>query len=728
MAIGLNQAIRALFSLPMADITPPLSQASKENEPPPSSPPPAHTLSSPALPAYKSLSGSRPKRPPTITPRTFTRFFTPKSLSIKQKPGASRRALRQITASAANSRAQQPRIRLYDAAESSQNVEDAGSRAPKSRRLNPSSPVQSPDVSSPIRIASSSRPIKCEKWDEDVVVEDEKSGTARSSQASLHRASLGQQTEGLHRSLYGPVKGSFTHSQPRKKSERWQHETSRFFSEPEDIHVCDRLPGESPGRSMPYCVEPCNTNTLVAIGDENGVVRLLESSDESPAWSQPILKAQKHTNAVLDMSFSPDDLLLATASGDQTTNITDMMAHKTLYTLSGHTSSAKQVKFQPNSSSILATSSRDGSIQLYDLRVRGLDTPIRSFKVSLDPSHNPPTSKYPYLQPINAMYEAHKPSHLPTSTLYSGANRHSAPQASLEPVQSSSNPSQNQSEHSVTALLFLPLHPHLLISGSASSASLSIWDIRTTHSRRSRPPVPLSIVPSPPSHLSSKRRYGLTSLSLSTKGDKLYTLCRDNTVYVYATSHLVLGSAPEFGGHSRVKHYGNAAPRNGLGPLHGFRHPLLYASSFYVKTSLRRSEGANSECLAVGSNTGTPILFPTDEEVLSQQSWESERNDVQSTARPGLRRQNTGWGQEGKDDEVPIYDSGTALVGGHDCEVTGVCWSKGGRLVSVSDDQTARLWREGERARELRVEGEGEGRRWRCGWAEVTEDWDDEDC
>jgi len=46
----------------------------------------------------------------------------------------------------------------------------------------------------------------------------------------------------------------------------------------------------------------------------------------------------------------------------------------------------------------------------------------------------------------------------------------------------------------------------------------------------------------------------------------------------------------------------------------------------------------------------------------------------------------------------------------------------------VGDDYAARVWREDEsKARELRSGGEGEGRRWGCGWADVHGEWDEED-
>jgi WD40 repeat protein len=82
------------------------------------------------------------------------------------------------------------------------------------------------------------------------------------------------------------------------------------------------------------------------------------------------------------MVFSEDDAFLATASGDQTARIVDMTTQSTISVLGNHTASLKQVRFQPgaNSHSVIATSSRDGSIQIWDLRVNGYSgEPFLSF-------------------------------------------------------------------------------------------------------------------------------------------------------------------------------------------------------------------------------------------------------------------------------------------------------------------------------------------------------------
>lgn len=60
-------------------------------------------LFSPPASSSEGLKSSKPKKKPTVTPRTFTRFFTPRSSFSKRRPSSySRHALRDITSPAVN--------------------------------------------------------------------------------------------------------------------------------------------------------------------------------------------------------------------------------------------------------------------------------------------------------------------------------------------------------------------------------------------------------------------------------------------------------------------------------------------------------------------------------------------------------------------------------------------------------------------------------------------------
>ncbi|KAI9667405.1 MAG: hypothetical protein M1821_000220 [Bathelium mastoideum] len=376
----------------------------------------------------------------------------------------------------------------------------------------------------------------------------------------------------------------------------------------------------------------------------------------------------------MDIAFSPDDLRLVTGSGDQTAKIIDMRTQQTTYVMAGHLSSVKQVKFQPGQDRIVATSARDGSIRLWDTRCMLISSRSMSRK-----GESPGRS----------------------------------------------------GDVSITALSFLSSgREHLLVTASEANAVVKLWDIRLQPKSRQRPVLPVSATREPDSHV-WHRPFGINSLSLSGDGARFYALCRDSTVYAYSTNHLILGSAREFCDVPKRKPRQIVDSKEGLGPLYGFRHPKFHATTFYVKSSLRVAGSDRSEILAVGSGDGCAVLFPTEERRNRALGAESGDGD-DSLVLPSRSRQGRVTSASSSFSKsvstVPIFDSGTALVRGHQKEVTGLAWSHDGDLVTVGDDYVARCWREGGRAQELREGGEVNGQRWECGWADVDPEWDDEEC
>ena len=477
-------------------------------------------------------------------------------------------------------------------------------------------------------------------------------------------------------------------------------------------------------------------NSLVAIGDEEGSVRLLDSNEDVEiGFTREYLSFRPHTNAVLDLAFSPDDLLLATASGDQTSQVIDMQTQTAIFKMAGHNWSVKQVCFQPGSSSVIATSSRDGSVLIWDLRCKGYDGPAQDLKAMLAPAESdgstrPDGLKLSFARPINTIDEAHL--EVPYHEV-PGIGRSGVKTAQNRDARSRIEKQSRHGDVSVTALSFLGSgREHLLLTGSEANAIVKLWDIRTKHNNRRGRAMPLSSTQAPESH-DSHREFGLTSMSLSGDGGRLYTVCRDNTIYAYSTAHLIFGYAPELSlSNSRPRRKGGSN-KQGLGPIYGFRHPKFHASTFYIKSALRSATQEHSELLAVGSSDGCAVLFPTDERYL-EPSDSPEVHEVEVPGTPELRPPHTIlWKKPPRTsfarlhDTIPIYHQGTALLRGHRREVTGVSWTSRGELVTVGDDLSARCWREGSEARDLRVGGETEGRRWGRGWAEAEGDWDDEE-
>ncbi|KAL4980088.1 WD40-repeat-containing domain protein [Aspergillus desertorum] len=685
-------------------------------------------------PSIASDAGLRrkPKKPPPVTPRSFRRFFTPRSLQDSSPGNAvrtSRQALMALSSPAVN-RLGPAFTRTLKAAMSKPEPTDPMRTPSKKRKLSFSS-VVSPLQSSPIR------KVRAPGWLEDDdeveipvkdidlgagirVNEDKPVSPIRASlKVAPVRRSKALQTSGalFMRNIMGTRASRVV--MRANSGVGWQDITSTFYSRPDDTHACTSSSGDR--LALPFCTAACNTNTLVAVGDEEGGIRLLDSAkDDKVGFSKSYLSFRPHANAIMDLDFSSDDMLLATASGDQTAIVIDMATQKPAYCLSNHVSSLKQVKFQPAANNkVLATCSRDGNVNIWDLRCKGFEKPSLQVQCSLeseselDPAMS---SKMTYPQVLNTVHGAHA----------------WMPQI-LTPEKA--EPQVARSDITVTSLAFLPPgRENLFVTASEANACVRLWDLRTAHSnRRGRPALPLSTTREPDSHI-NYRRFGVTSMALGGDGSRLYSLCRDGTVYAYSTSHLILGHAPELSLNNDRPRRSGGSDKDGLGPLYGFRHPRLRVSSFYVKIGVRKAAGDKPELLAVGSGEPCAVIFPTDEKFLDP--W-TQRQAIQTNQSPetslfptrsGLRRTNSSIGSSQRlEDMISIYQTGTPLIEGHKKEVSGVSWTVDGELITVSDDYSVRCWREGPEARDLRAGGETEGRRWRCGWADTKDSYEDED-
>ncbi|KAM0335788.1 hypothetical protein ACHAQA_000838 [Verticillium albo-atrum] len=486
-------------------------------------------------------------------------------------------------------------------------------------------------------------------------------------------------------------------------------ETARFFTRDTDVYTCTS--NLARGHTIPFSLASCRSAPITAVGDEEGFIRLFDTTSVPANVSEPNKVAvviHAHDNAIMDLAFSDNDLRLATACGDCNGKIIDVMSQSVAVELkNGHFQSMRRVEFQPGQANgdILATSDREGRVQIWDIRCSS--APAATF-TTLGP-HGANTTRDPNMRPLNAK---------PTNTLgYAHART----------VQGDTKGA------SVTALQWMPAgREHLLLSASEANSCIKLWDTRYIAPRHKPEATPLAITAAPSSH--KWRPYGLTSMALSSDASRLYAVCKDSTVYAYSTAHLMLGPAPELSHNPPRQKPGTS--RTGLGPLYGFRHPSLNVGSFYVRCALRTHQtGSGSELLAVGSATHSAILFPTDERAL-REKWDRDSHARNHDWDAGAKTQGPGSGAR-----LPIVRNGTQLADGHRREVTGLSWSNEGKLVTISDDYTVRHWQEdacvgaGDRnedvprdARDLRTCGDFGRKRWMAGWARTEEgDWDEDD-
>ncbi|TQN73816.1 Cell division cycle protein cdt2 [Colletotrichum shisoi] len=479
--------------------------------------------------------------------------------------------------------------------------------------------------------------------------------------------------------------------------------TASFWSRSTDVHMCNAHLTRA--NTIPFSLASCHNAPMTAIGDEEGFIRFFDTAT-TPLGATPRTKVsiviQAHENAIMDLAFSDDDLRLASACGDRSGKIFDVMSQSVAVELNGgHFQSMRRVEFQPGQANgnVVATSDRDGKIQIWDLRCC-----------------NTPASAFSTRGPEGIVHRNRDQPALWARTTNTLDNAHA------RTVEGVTSPA------SVTALQYMPPgREHLLLSASEANACIKLWDTRYI-TPRNKDASPLAVTAEPPTH--RWRPYGLTSLALSSDAARLYAVCKDNTVYAYSTSHMMLGHAPELSLHPPRQKAGSAV--RGLAPMYGFKHDLFHVKSFYVRCALRPVSTSGTELLAVGSTDKCAVVFPTDERVM-REHWDTQSHSPMSDtisldATTSQSKQPLAGGQ------VPIVRNGTPLIRGHRREVTGLSWSNEGKLVTISDDYMARHWQEGDDdssggrdAWNLRTDGEFGGNRHMAGWADVGDDWD-EDC
>lgn len=354
----------------------------------------------------------------------------------------------------------------------------------------------------------------------------------------------------------------------------------------------------------------------------------------------------------MGLTFSSDDSMLVTAAGDQTAHVIDMTTQQTIAVLAEHTASLKQVAFRPDNDQILATCSRDGMIGLWDLRCRNT-RPVISLSSVVQDLYNREHDRIKFIGMSNSIVAEHQVGG------YGSVRSRSSTLSRASP--------------SVTSLAFLgSSRPHFLFTSTDNTSQVNLWDIRNCSKRGKRQTVPVSC--SAPTYTGkTARSCGVTSLVVDSNSTRLYSVCRDDSIHVYSTNQLLRGSVDNAKENSRS---GMSLPVNdAVAPLYALRHPHLHIDSFFVRAAMRRLSPTQSELLAVGCTEAQPVLFDTtpclDEAQLPKNS-ELDRFDA----------------------NMPYNTNGIPLFRGHNAEVTDVCWTAGGELITTSDDSTVRRWRE----------------------------------
>lgn len=230
----------------------------------------------PMLPILPQQDCGKPRKAPTITPRSFTRFFTPKtSFERGGRLGASRSALRDITASGANrKRRRTPKTDSILVENISYGIVTPIST--KRKRYTPPSPDPTPEISSPLkRIRNQSLEILEDdgrEGDTSMSDDDEEDEGAHSDYSHatryehtrriIHSSYQSRLGRGLNREIGGHINKSWTlHAvEGNIQSNEHQHETASFYTRPKDTHSCYNISAPS-DHTIPFCTASCNSKS-----------------------------------------------------------------------------------------------------------------------------------------------------------------------------------------------------------------------------------------------------------------------------------------------------------------------------------------------------------------------------------------------------------------------------------------------------------------------------------
>ena len=221
-------------------------------------------LASPPKETTQSTS-AKPKKPPPITPRRFTKFFTPRPLQKEtDKIRTSRRALQEITRSALNRKRKRPGPPVFGDALPA--VKEPATDTPvnrNKRKLSFSSTVCSPR-SSPLRKAqftpsssqeSRAHEVRLSKAHKVFEEEDELSSDEESWDDRLPIRHARQVARGSASLLAARLSGGHARSFVRRVPD-WREETVNFYTGPADSHRCRSNDGLH--LVLPFCVASCS--------------------------------------------------------------------------------------------------------------------------------------------------------------------------------------------------------------------------------------------------------------------------------------------------------------------------------------------------------------------------------------------------------------------------------------------------------------------------------------
>ncbi|CAH8834846.1 unnamed protein product [Trichobilharzia szidati] len=235
----------------------------------------------------------------------------------------------------------------------------------------------------------------------------------------------------------------------------------------------------------------------ILIAQEDGLVHLY---DTSVTGSQAFIKYyEAHNNAVFDVKWLYSGSSFLTASGDQSIRLIDAETGTKIQQFFGHIMSVRSISLMPSDCHIFASASRDGSIRMWDTRVKPDTCNFRG---------SPGTSS------VGVLPQCHVP---PSNNLTTDTKRGRT---------SRRVPTDAQS---VTSVLFVD--DNTFLSAGSTDGSIKMWDLRRVFcvgSKKQAKPKAIFPYRGP-----SQKQSGYSDLVINSYRTRLYANCLDNIIYEY---------------------------------------------------------------------------------------------------------------------------------------------------------------------------------------------------
>ncbi|KAF9512010.1 hypothetical protein BS47DRAFT_1363413 [Hydnum rufescens UP504] len=433
---------------------------------------------------------------------------------------------------------------------------------------------------------------------------------------------------------------------------------------------------------------------LLASGSYDDTVRLWD-----PISGASIAKLEGHSDEVNTIAFSPDGLCLASGSSDHTVRLWDPISHASIATLEGHSDCVRTIAFSPDGLS-LASGSLDHSVQLWNLtsgvsiaKLDGHSGPVRMVAFSPDGLYLASGSDDHSMQlwgPISTASLRRLKGHSgvvnaiafsPNGWLASGSYDHTV--QLWDPISGASIAKLEGHSDVVTTVAFSP--DGLCLASGSEDCTIQLWD-------------PIS---------------GVSTAKLEGDSGSIHTLAfsPNGLCLASGTGHGALqlwdpisgASIGTLEGHSDVVHTIVFSP-DGVHLASGSRDYTVRLWNPVSSTPLTASQGQSDQVtsiafspdglyLASGHMSGTVWLWnPISGAPIAALVGHSGRVET-------LAFSPNGWclASGSYDHTVQLWDpmSGTSIakLEGHSDEVTSLAFSPDGLcLASGSDDHTVQLW------------------------------------